>query len=203
MPSFSDLANDLRNRIWFTRIARIYSEKRLLRNQFHSQLLLMAYSVYSIALSVTLLKYKPISDDAGAVFGIVLSVALFGLSFLLNARNFSDRAQRFKENYTRLQELIGRLDLAACHTNQVTLEATIQQIQAEYGTAIMSSENHTTIDDRCARYLAGSGLTTRKLTSWEYATVFGYSIGRYVALGLLYTLPPAAFGYMLICHGIT
>lgn len=199
MPSLADVANKLRDRIWFTRIARIYSEKRLLRNEFHSQLLLMAYSVYNIALAVTLLKYKPISDDAGAVLGIILSVALFGLSFHLTARNFSARAQRFKENYTALQELSGRLELAACQSDQVALEDAIKQVQDEYGKAIVGCENHTTLDDRCARYLTGSGLTTRKLTRWDYVTVVGYSIGRYLVLSLLYVLPPALFIYMLLC----
>lgn len=199
MPSLTDVANKLRDRIWFTRIARIYSEKRLLRNEFHSLLLLMAYSIYNIALAVTLLKYKLISDDAGAVLGIVLSVALFGLSFHLTARNFSARAQRFKENYTLLQELLGRLELAECQTDQAVLEETIKQVQDEYGKAIVGCENHTTLDDRCARHPYGSGLTTRKITPWECISVFGYSIGRYIALGLLYMLPPAIFGYMLIC----
>jgi hypothetical protein len=131
--------------------------------------------------------------------GIVLSVALFGLSFHLTARNFSARAQRFKENYTLLQELIGRLELVECQTDQAVLEETIKKVQDEYGKAIVGCTNHTTLDDRCARYPYGSGLTTRKLTPWEYVFVFGYSIGRYIALGLLYMLPPAVFGYMLIC----
>lgn len=199
MPSLADVANKLRDRIWFTRIARIYSEKRLLRNEFHSQLLLMAYSVYNIALAVTLLKYKPISDDAGAVLGIILSVALFGLSFHLTARSFSARAQRFKENYTALQELSGRLDLAVCQSDQVALEDAIKQVQDEYGKAIVGCENHTTLDDRCARYLTGSDLTTRKLTCRDYVTVVGYSIGRYLVLSLLYVLPPALFIYILLC----
>lgn len=198
VPSLTDVANKLRDRIWFTRIARIYAEKRLLRNELHSQLLLMAYSVYNIAVAVTLLKYKPISDDAGAILGIVLSVALFGLSFQLTARNFSVRAQRFKENYTLLQELLGRLELAELQTNQAILEETIKQVQDEYGRAIVGCENHTTLDDRCARYQYGSSLTTREPTCREKISVFGYSIGRYIVLGLLYMLPPVIFGCTLI-----
>lgn len=199
MSSLTDLAGKLNDRIWFTRIARIYSEKRLLRNEFHSQLLLMLYSVYSIALSVILLKYHPISDDAGAVFGIILSVTLFGLSFYLTSRGFSARAQRFKENYTRLDELLGRLNLATCQADPVSLEAMIAQVQTDYGVAKSGSENHTTMDDRCARFLEGKGLTSRKLTHWDYACVLGYTVGRYLILGLLYVSPPVVFGAMLFC----
>jgi hypothetical protein len=197
VASLGDLAKELKDRIWFTRIARIYSEKRLLRNEFHSQLLLMVYSVYSIALSVTLLKYRPISDDAGAVFGIILSVTLFGLSFHLSARGFSARAQRFKETYTRLHELLGRLDLAECQPDPTALQNAIELVQTEYRTAVAGSENHTTMDDRCARFLAGKGLTSRRLTRWDRICVFGYSAGRYLSLGVLYVSPIAIFGYML------
>lgn len=196
MASLIDLAEQLKNRIWFTRIARIHAEKRLLRNEFHSQLLMMFYSVYSIALSVTLLKYKPITDDAGNVFGIILSVTLFGLSFHLNARGFPARAQRFKESYTHLQELYGRLDLALCQANPVVLQKVIEDVQRDYGAAISSTENHTTTDDRCARFPYGNG-STRKLSAWDITCVIAYSIGRYLSLGLLYVLPPVIFIYML------
>lgn len=197
MPSLTDLAKNLKDRIWFTRIARIYSEKRLLRNELHSQLLLMFYAVYSIALSVTQLKYKPISDDAAAVFGIILSVILFGLSFHMSARGFPARAQRFKENYTHLQELLGRLDVAECQTDSSELQKAIEYVQAEYRTAIANSENHTTMDDRCARFPYGKRGTSRMLTNWDYTCVLAYSIGRYLSLGLLYASPAVIYGYML------
>lgn len=201
MASPIEIAEQLKNRVWFTRIARIYSEKRLLRNELHSQLLLMAYSVYSIALSVILLKYKPISDDAGAVMGIILSVALFGLSFHLSARNFPIRAQRFKENYSYLQGLLDRLSLLEQNTAQAQLCDELATIQQDYQKAIVSSENHSTMDDRCARFLAGEDIT-RKLTRWEYVCVASYTLGRYAVLTLLYLAPPILFGYML-CHEAT
>lgn len=196
MASLTDLAEQLKNRIWFTRIARIHAEKRLLRNEFHSQLLMMFYSVYSIALSVTLLKYKPISDDAGNVFGIILSITLFGLSFHLNARGFPARAQRFKENYTHLQDLHGRLELALSQTDPVALQKAIEDVQRDYGAAIASSENHTTTDDRCARLPYGKD-STRKLSAWDIGCVIAYTTGRYLSLGLLYASPPVIFIYML------
>lgn len=197
MPCLTDIAKNLNNRIWFTRIARIYSEKRLLRNELHSQLLLMFYAVYSIALSVTQLKYKPIPDDAAAVLGIILSVILFGLSFHMSARGFPARAQRFKENYTHLQELLGRLEVAECQGDSTKLQKAIEYVHAEYKTAIANSENHTTMDDRCARFPYGKKGTSRILTNWDYTCVIFYSISRYLSLGLLYASPVVIYGYML------
>ena len=197
MPSLADIAKNLNDRIWFTRIARIYSEKRLLRNELHSQLLLMFYAVYSIALSVTQLKYKPIPDDAAAVFGIILSVILFGLTFHMSSRGFPARAQRFKENYTHLQVLLGWLEVAECQDDSTKLQKAIESVQVEYRTAIANSENHTTMDDRCARFPYGKKGTSRMLTSWDYTCVLAYSIGRYLSLGFLYASPVVIYSYML------
>lgn len=197
MPSLADIAENLKDRIWFTRIARIYSEKRLLRNELHSQLLLMLYAVYSITLSVTQLKYKPIPDDAAAVLGIILSVILFGLTFHMSSRGFSARAQRFKENYTHLQDLLGRLEVAECQSDSTQLQKAIEHAQVEYRTAIANNENHTTMDDRCARFPYGKKGTSRMLTSWDYTCILVYSLGRYLSLGLLYASPVVIYCYML------
>ncbi|MBI1889282.1 MAG: hypothetical protein HYS18_01405 [Burkholderiales bacterium] len=53
--------NALEDKLWFTRKARIYAEKRLLDFEFHAQLLLIVYSIYIVALSVVLLKFKLIN----------------------------------------------------------------------------------------------------------------------------------------------
>lgn len=197
MPSINDVAKSLKDRIWFTRIARINSEKRLLSNELHSQLLLMFYSVYSIVLSVTQLKYKPISDDAASVIGTILSVTLFGLAFHLNARGFAARAQRFKENYTLLQVLSGKIELAECQSNTATLEATIESVQAKYAEAIVGCENHTSIDDRCSRFPYDQKKLSRPLVGWDFLSIFAYRIGRFLGLALLYIFPVAIYSYLL------
>ena len=179
MPTLTDIAKNLKDRIWFTRIARIYSEKRLLRNEFHSQFLLMFYAVYNIVLSVTQLKYKPIPDDAATILGIILSIILFGLSFYMSARGFPARAQRFKENYSHLQELFGRLEVAESQGDSTKLQKAIEYVQSEYRNAIEKSENHTTMDDRCARFPYAQEGMSRKLTCWDYTCVIFYLIGRY------------------------
>ncbi|MGE0047689.1 MAG: SLATT domain-containing protein [Acidithiobacillus sp.] len=197
MPCLTDIVNKLKDRIWFTRIARIYSEKRLLRNELHSQLLLMFYAIYSISLSVTQLAYKPISDKAAGVFGIILSITLFGLSFYISSRGFPARARHFKENYTRLQELFGQLEVAECQADSAELQKVIEYVQAEYGTAIANSENHTAMDDRCARFPYGRRGTSRTLTSWDYIYIWCYFISRYLSLWLLYGSPVLIYSYMI------
>lgn len=197
MPSTTDVAKNLKDRIWFTRIARIHSEKRLLCNELHSQLLLMAYAIYSIGLSVTQLKYKPISDDAASVIETILSVTLLGLAFHLNSRGFAARAQRFKENYTLLQVLSGRIELAECQSNDVSLEKTIESVQADYADAIAGCENHTSIDDRCSRFSYDQKKLSRPLVGWDFACVYAYMIGRFLGLAILYVSPVVVYIYLL------
>ncbi|WP_035192229.1 SLATT domain-containing protein [Acidithiobacillus ferrivorans] len=143
------------------------------------------------------MEYKPISDKAAGVFGIVLSVTLFGLSFYMNTRGFSARAHHFKENYTRLQELLGLLEVAECQADSAKLQKVIENVQAEYGTAIANSENHTTMDDRCARFPYGRKGTSRTLTNWDYIYIWYYFISRYLSLGLLYASPVLIYSYMI------
>lgn len=197
MPSIFDLAKNLKDRIWYTRIARISSEKRLLSNEKHSQILLMLYSVYSIGLSVVQMKYKPISDDAASVIGVMLSVTLFGLAFHLNARGFAARAQRFKENYSLLQVFLGRIELAECQANDVNLKETLESVQKDYAAAIAGCENHTSMDDRCSRFSYNQKDLSRPLTCWDNLLVFTQKFGRIMGLMLLYVSPVAIYSYLL------
>lgn len=194
--SVASAANSLYDRIWFTRSARIQSEKRLLRNEHHSQLLLILYTIYSIALSAILMKFKPITDDQGAVFGLILSVALFGLSFHLTARGFMARAQRFRECYTQLQGLLDRITVARCYVDERRLLETVEAVQVEYQSLLAVCENHATIDDRRARF-ANNGLTSRIPTAWENIYVSLHAIGRHVFLALLYLSPIVVMIYLM------
>lgn len=197
MPCVAKIAERLRNRIWFTRIARIHSEKRILRNEFHSHLLLIVYSIYSIILAIILMKFKIISDDMGAIIGIILSVTLLVLSLYLGNRGFSNRAQRFKEVYTKLHKLLDEIDFVLCKPNTDNQQAMLEEIQANYNLILVNNENHITIDDRYARFLEGSGLTSRKLTCWDWACVYSYLVGRYVILAALYAFPPVILFYVM------
>ncbi|MGT2505933.1 SLATT domain-containing protein [Cupriavidus basilensis] len=115
----------------------------------------------------------------------------------LTARGFATRAQRFKENYTRLQGLASRLELAKCDPGTEALRVAVEEIQKEYQDILSGSENHSTTDDRCARFQA-SGLTSRKLTLWEYCCVASYTVGRYLFLAILYASPPLAMICLLL-----
>ncbi|MCD5360323.1 SLATT domain-containing protein [Chromobacterium aquaticum] len=197
MQSLINLIETTKDRIWFTRIARIQAEKRLLRNELHAQLLLMTYSIYSITLSVILLKFKIIPDDIGTILGIIISITLFGLSFLLNSMGFSARAQRFKENYIHLQTLINQLDLALCTTDSDSLKTAIKTTQEQYASAISNCENHTTTDDYIARFLY-SNLQTRKLSHGEWSYVIFHTVARLTLLCFLYFLPLFVFSYLIL-----
>lgn len=134
------------------------------------------------------MKFNPDNEKIASVFGLIFSVALFGLSFYLTTRGWGGRAQQFKKNYAELGGLIDRLDLALCQNSEEKQIAELDAISTQYQALMVQGENHSTMDDRCARFLAGK--SSRPLEWWDYITVFGYSIGRYMFLVALYLWPP-------------
>ncbi|MCE7534670.1 SLATT domain-containing protein [Aliivibrio fischeri] len=94
----------LSDNIWWTRQARIRTERRLLSNAFHSQIILLWYSFYSVAVSIFYL-----GDAQGAVSSkswLIYSVLVLVVSVYINGFSYKERAALIKENYERLKTLI-------------------------------------------------------------------------------------------------
>lgn len=184
-----DVAMDkLADDMWFTRKARIHAEKRLLSNEMHSQFLLVAYSIYSIALSVLLLKFKVLSDDFANVFSVILSVTLLALSLTITSRSFKDRALSFRTNYTKIHALL--LDFKRAHWTSIHAEKQdiFRSTLEKYTLLLNDIENHLEIDDICARVCI-KDLESRQVTKTEKVMAFVYQLRRCSAFFLLYTMP--------------
>jgi hypothetical protein len=191
---FKQAVESLKDSIWFTRAARIHAEARLLGNDFHAHMLLVLYSIYSIALSVVLMQFAIVENAFSAVFSVVLSVALLSLSLSIGGRSFKERAAAFKKNYIVLHRLHLGLKKIDYEVDALRKEKLLEETQHQYIAALQDAENHTGMDDKCARFCA-SRLTTRKLTGWEYLTVFAYYFSKFSFLTILYAGPVAAFVY--------
>jgi hypothetical protein len=188
MDSIDVAVGKLADDMWFTRKARIHAEKRLLSNEMHSQFLLIAYSIYSIALSVLLLKFKIVPDDFANVFSVILSVTLLALSLTITSRGFKDRALSFRTNYTKIQALL--LDFKRVHwtSSQLEKQEIFHEISEKYILVLNEIENHLAIDDICARFDI-KDLQSRQVTKKEKTAAIFYEIRRYSTLFLLYTMP--------------
>ena len=185
----------LRDRVWFTRKAWIHAESRLIKNEHHTQLLMVVYAAYTTCVSVVMLKFPPkleadkdLTDTALAV----LSIILLALSLYLNTKAFKDRAARFKQGYLDLHSIEHE---AAALTNSLTTNIAgpaCTALSDRYNKALREVENHCTLDDIGGRVSAGSGLTSRHLTPAEMAQYYWWRLWRLGALGLVYIAPAAA-----------
>lgn len=141
--------------IWWTRKARIQTEKRLLSNAFHSQVILLWYSFFSVAVSVYYLK-KP-QDGIEAISWVVYSVLVLCISGFINGLSFKERANLIKECYESLNNIIHQ----ASKPN-----ADFAELAAAYESKLNACENHTDKDFAtalCQEYWASTS-TVRQIS---------------------------------------
>jgi hypothetical protein len=190
--------------VWWTKKSRIQAEKRLLSNIFQSQLLLLWYSFFGVAVSIYYLKFDVVSgqNDLAGISWIVYSVLLLSMSGFIAGLSFKERASLIKESYETLNTFYHR----AKEDN-----ADIQQISAEYEQILGLCENHTDYDyylALCLEYVTctvpvdpetklkqkknGDGVTeglSRRPTWYHWLSLAWWLTKRYVLLTLLYLLP--------------
>ncbi|MBL0531363.1 SLATT domain-containing protein [Aeromonas caviae] len=97
----------LADNIWWTRKARIQTEKRLLSNAFQSQILLLWYSFFSVSVSIYYLKNP--QNGIESISWVVYSVLLLCISGFINGLSFKERASLVKECYESLNSIIHQL----------------------------------------------------------------------------------------------
>jgi|AKZA01.1.fsa_nt_gi hypothetical protein len=124
---------EIQNRIWSTRKCRINASERLIRNDRFLQFCNMYYSCFLTVVSVIQLKYNYENME---IFSVSLSVALVVILSYFNSQNYSERANRFKNNYIELHQLY---DLTFYAYEE-------EKILKQYYNLLNVCENHTTID---------------------------------------------------------
>lgn len=192
----------LSDNIWWTRKARIQTEKRLLSNAFQSQLILLWYSFFSVAISIYSLTNS--QDSKNSVLWVVYSVLVLCISGFINGLSFKERASLVKECYESLNSLIHSANRDGA--NQA-------EIAREYESRLNACENHTDVDFAlalCQEYWASSkrtrksskeyhsktdqqppspGILTRIPTSHHWFLATSYLLKRTLMLLSLYSLP--------------
>ena len=176
--------------VWFTRKARIQSEKRLRRNHIHSQLLLIEYTLLASILSVVTLRYNKILGEDTDILIAVFSIIILVISLVITNLDFNERANSFKINYIQLQEIY--LESKELEKDNKSLV----DVRKLYSKALESIENHELIDDIWARVENSSGLKSRKPTKLEYSYYYGYRFCAFVVLLILYILPVITISIM-------
>lgn len=145
----------LADNIWWTRKARIQTEKRLLSNAFHSQVILLWYSFFSVAVSVYYLKNP--QNGIEAISWVVYSVLVLCISGFINGLSFKERANLIKECYESLNSIM----------HQASKEgADFTDLSIIYESKLNACENHTDKDFAialCQEYWASTS-TVRQVS---------------------------------------
>ncbi|WP_238690819.1 SLATT domain-containing protein [Vibrio cholerae] len=145
----------LADNIWWTRKARIQTEKRLLSNSFHSQVILLWYSFFSVAVSVYYLKNP--QNGIEAISWVVYSVLVLCISGFINGLSFKERANLIKECYESLNSIMHQ----ASKPN-----ADLANLSTTYESKLNACENHTDKDFAialCQEYWASTS-TVRQVS---------------------------------------
>ena len=181
--------------VWWTRKARIQAEKRLLSNAFQSQLLLLWYSFFGVAVSIFYLKFTPSvgQEDLAGISWIVYSVLVLSMSGFIAGLSFKERASLIKESYETLNTF---------YQKAKAQNANIAQLSSDYEQIKGLCENHTDYDyylALCLEHVTNNkevdsstgckkGLD-RCPTWYHWLSITWWLAKRYVLLTLLYLLP--------------
>ncbi|KLN98053.1 SLATT domain-containing protein [Moellerella wisconsensis] len=193
----------LADNIWWTRKARIQTEKRLLSNAFHSQVILLWYSFFSVAVSVYYLNNP--QNGIEAISWVVYSVLVLCISGFINGLSFKERANLIKECYESLNSIMHQ----ASKQN-----SDLDTLSTAYESKLNACENHTDKDFAialCQEYWASTSSVrqvskdfhsdtsenkqqpkqalTRIPTSHHWFLTVSYFVVRLLTLVFFYVLP--------------
>ncbi|MBB3061420.1 SLATT domain-containing protein [Microbulbifer rhizosphaerae] len=178
--------------IWWTRKARIQTEKRLISNARHAQLLLLWYSFVSVSASVYYLKFNSQSEYASVAW-VIFSVLVLCVSGFINGLSYKERAAVVKDSYESLNSLYRKAKKENSDPNE---------INKEYEQILNLCENHADIDYQkalCDTYLSHNcprdpkkGLD-RWPTKYVWFVVLKQLFIRSLSILTLYALPLLIF----------
>lgn len=187
----------LEGNIWWTRKARIQAEKRLLANEFQSQIFLLWYAFFGVAVSIFYLQ-KGASDSEASIADVswvVYSVLVLCMSGFISSLSYKDRATSMKRSYESLHVIYQRLKEDGSNDNK-------KLMLDQYDQIMKMSENHVDYDyyrALCIEHLANTekiddktGIKTgldRRPSWFHWVSVILGCAKRYIVLIILYALP--------------
>ncbi|MCE9884389.1 SLATT domain-containing protein [Obesumbacterium proteus] len=152
----------LSDRIWWTKKSKIQTEKRLLRKDIASQIILLWYTVFSVFASVYELA-KPSTNSLFSVLMVSLSVLIMAVTLFIGNRTFKERAMLVKQCY----EQLSILNIQADEAEKTNNKDDIFKLEDEYKNILSVCENHSDLDYKKAvvfEYLNTESSLKAKLT---------------------------------------
>lgn len=185
--------------VWWTRKARIQTEKRLLANALHSQLLLLWFSFCGVAVSVYYMKFDQAASggELAGITWVVYSVLVLCMSGFIAGLSLKERAGLMKESYEAISSLYQKSKLN---------DADISNLSDEFDKVLGLCENHSDNDyyqALCLEYVTCIGEVDKKTklkkgldrrpTWYHWLSIIWWTVRRYLLLTVLYALPISIF----------
>lgn len=180
----------LSDKIWITRKSRIYTEQRLLKKNFISQVLITFYSSLLVFLTVWNLKYP---NDHVSILLVIGSIAVLIASITVSSQKYLERSLAMRNCYIKLDELYSKVVRVERNKNHEL----IQQFESEYTANILNIENHSDYDYLCLRFSLRANTETtfpvfRKSDYGQYVVERGWRI----LLTFFYFVLPFAIAHL-------
>lgn len=174
------------DKIWWTRQARIRTERRLLSNAFHSQVILFWYSFYSVAVSIYFIGNA--QGDSTNRYWLIYSVLVLVISGFINGLSYKERASLIKENYEHLHTLYTKLIIAEKATSDT------KELIEDYESILNKSENHLAKDYLEALFdnyysSTDKSKVTPHPTGYQKTIAIINKVSKFFILVFLYSLP--------------
>lgn len=152
---------NLSDKIWLTRKTRIYTEKRLRKYAFLSEIFVVIYSLLMVFLSI----WNLINSNQNISFFLVCgAIALLAGSIFITSQRYIERANTLRNCYIRLDELYFKVKYCE---NEQNLQQ-LNEYYTNYNDILLNVENHSEYDFLCLRY----SLRNNKNTTLEPYTIF-------------------------------
>lgn len=189
----------LSDRIWWTKKSRIQTEKRLLRKDIISQVILLWYTIFSVFASVYEL-VKPSTNSVFPALMISLSVMIMAVTLFIGNRSFKERAMLVKQCYEQLSILNIKSDDAKNDNNSAY---DLFLLEDDYKNILSVCENHSDFDYKKAivfEYLNADDESketlTKKPNCYIYVCVFGYVVFDVVITVFLLLSPIVVWSFL-------
>lgn len=174
----------LSDKIWITRKARIEASERLLRNDFHSHLLINYYALFVVIISVYDLNDTNVNLS---LLSVISSILLLTTSIFISSKNFKERSNFLKSYYLKLEFIQEKIKSFTDKEKQTRY----LEISEEYNDVLRNSENHLTVDFTKIKLSIPKDKrqNSTQISPNEYFSYSIYLFLRIFSLTILYFLP--------------
>ena len=174
----------LSDKIWITRKTRIYTEQRLIRKNFFSQMLIIFYSCLLLFLTIWNLKYP---NENINLFLVIGSIAVLITSISISSQKYIERSYALRNCYLNLDELYSKVKRAEISKDYDH----IQQYESEYTANLLNVENHSDYDYLCFRYVKRNddNTTLPRFVKFDYFLYYCSKFWRFTFGVVCFLLP--------------